>query len=1381
MRIERHELEDSLLQFVAAGSGLVVGAPGAGKTFALQRLSEHLIERGQVVLAVPVDQLGDAEEMDVRALLGYRSATFVEALQHEVVPLASHGVVVVDGFDAARNVVVRKNVMRLIRTTLSSLPETWRLVVSVRVYDAEHATELLQLFSADVDASRDTFRDRHLNARNFCIPPLSQREVEVACAELPPLKDLLADPRTSHEFRELVRLPFNIWLVERLLGEDSAGSELGSIVSEVELLGRYWDRYVRRPSDGFFRVELVRAMVDRCIERRRLDCDLLDLPGGGEGSSALRNLLSAELLQESKGNSERIGFAHNILFDYAVASSLAGDTVSELIEFLRDDPARPLFLRSALNYFFAQLWLTDRTEFWAMFAPLIDNEALAVRLVGRLVVPTVVVRMAQSPSEFESVFAIPRRDDRDRAILRLLQAARFNGKVLSRLWWNFGHGAAQVLSEPFAYELGGFISAAAEQVGDDVKSLEELSEFARTLFARAWKLRSEDATHRGWYDRFIAVRVLPVYLRTARFAPTEAHENIRALLGILDEPNFEIRILYALADQLGQWCGVAPDLAKALYRRAFAHAETSREPTEIGGVVIRLVGNRRQDFELVHHVLGRKYADLLASDLLGATVTAVEILDQATIESNVRPYLRDGSTLEENVEHFTFLNERRTLISDSSFMYWGMAHRRDEITEMVKHAIKELARDTRLLPLDVVTAIAARARTSVSWRVLLELGALAPERYAGVVFPLILQPELLSDASVLSGIRKFVAASSSHWTEENVRAIEHQFVLAERSGESGHGVIAATEDRSLRALSTLLLRVPVARLSPEVAQRVEIARSRATEGAGVIEEDENRSFVSFREVTKEEELSNRGVNLEVYENRTLSTLTEELEAIRKPFVNEVPNDDDASKLEIHIRRVWSFLRTNALDAPSMREHGRAVEGGSLGAPHPALIYQAWTSLSSSAASLARTRPSESSERFSLVREILLLAADAGVRAVGPDEDVSYSWASWSPSPRTEAIIGMAYLADRNGNEQGAPEFIARVSEFTASPAPEERFLAVRYSAVFSRSWPQAYQNMLLQCADREVNDVVLGAILDGFWRASRGARTFEERADTALRRIAESRAETRVEDLRAEIALWITYLAVERDSSWATLCIERFVVEGTALEKEKGRSLGEEIQRRLLLYASPNAEVVHAGSEGGKRARELLKRARDLTIRIVDASGDDARAAQVRLRERYVGTRAPNDDSDLVRLLARHSLVDSVAWILWQSAEKGWTSEQFDASKPLLDAVLRFAAADKAGSLSAPTTHRFVELLARVVELQPSVVVGYVRRFVEAAAVEGYQLDTLALQEIAPIVQRLLSDHRESVSDGEPLNDLLRLLDVFAEQGWTEALDLVWRLEEIYR
>jgi hypothetical protein len=101
--------------------------------------------------------------------------------------------------------------------------------------------------------------------------------------------------------------------------------------------------------------------------------------------------------------------------------------------------------------------------------------------------------------------------------------------------------------------------------------------------------------------------------------------------------------------------------------------------------------------------------------------------------------------------------------------------------------------------------------------------------------------------------------------------------------------------------------------------------------------------------------------------------------------------------------------------------------------------------------------------------------------------------------------------------------------------------------------------------------------------------------------------------------------------------------------------------------------------------------------------------------------------------------------------------------------------------LPARTAHYFIELLRGSIACDPAEVLHLTRLAVEGAQGAGYAFDPMAAQEVTGIVETMLADHRETTRNGQPLDDLMRILDIFVRAGWPEAQRLVWRLEELFR
>lgn len=84
------------------------------------------------------------------------------------------------------------------------------------------------------------------------------------------------------------------------------------------------------------------------------------------GAETWRSIMTAEVLVYASSE-QRVTFGHNILFDYAVSVLLIEDDANELVEFLSNDPSRPLFLRPSLSFYLTRQWHASPTLFWEIF------------------------------------------------------------------------------------------------------------------------------------------------------------------------------------------------------------------------------------------------------------------------------------------------------------------------------------------------------------------------------------------------------------------------------------------------------------------------------------------------------------------------------------------------------------------------------------------------------------------------------------------------------------------------------------------------------------------------------------------------------------------------------------------------------------------------------------------------------------------------------------------------------------------------------------------------------------------------------------------------------------------------------------------------------
>ena len=381
-KINREKLLNELLNFASGGHGVIIGQPGVGKSYLLKQLHHSLDSASRPHLLLPIDKLGgDIPEM-LRQVFSDEGALTKKL---KSVPTSSQkSILLFDAFDSARDEQARNRCLNLIRRAIRDLSESWNVVVTVRTYDAMKSHELLDVFG-NLDNTK--YQNKEVLCRNFEIPPLEPVEIQQAYDQIDPLEDIYN--RGPKEFKCLLAIPFNLWLLEKSLKSSQMPTDFRQIYSEVQLLDMFWKRKVEGATNRDHRWSVLERVAHRMVVERSLTIkrsaisEILDLDTPTK-QSAWDELQSDEILEKVSSTGLRIAFSHNILFDYAISVLLIEDEPRQFEDFVLQDESRPLFLRPSLSYFFTRLWYKTPETFWKTFWHIFQSEQREhLRLVVR--------------------------------------------------------------------------------------------------------------------------------------------------------------------------------------------------------------------------------------------------------------------------------------------------------------------------------------------------------------------------------------------------------------------------------------------------------------------------------------------------------------------------------------------------------------------------------------------------------------------------------------------------------------------------------------------------------------------------------------------------------------------------------------------------------------------------------------------------------------------------------------------------------------------------------------------------------------------------------------------------------------------------------------
>ena len=118
--------------------------------------------------------------------------------------------------------------------------------------------------------------------------------------------------------------------------------------------------------------------------------------------------------------------------------------------------------------------------------------------------------------------------------------------------------------------------------------------------------------------------------------------------------------------------------------------------------------------------------------------------------------------------------------------------------------------------------------------------------------------------------------------------------------------------------------------------------------------------------------------------------------------------------------------------------------------------------------------------------------------------------------------------------------------------------------------------------------------------------------------------------------------------------------------------------------------------------------------------------------------------------------------------------------KPILQLVADESLKIEGGFMVAQTAYYFIQILNSVADEDTEFVLTTAASIVRSASVTGFTYEESTLREIVALTERILADHKALLMHKEQFENLLTILDLFVDSGWEQAIELTWRLKEIF-
>ena len=1351
MKIERKQLLNDLQDFASSGDGVVIGSPGIGKSYLLKELRRHLKSAGITHLLLRIDRLGDGTNETLQEELSYKG-DLIEKLKS--MPISGkNAIMLFDAFDAARDENARDHFLKLIRRAIKELVK-WNVVVTVRTYDAMKSRELLDLFGSPDDVGYQT---EDILCRHFTIPPFAKEEILQGLDQIGCSKSVYMDG--SHDFKNILANPFNLWLLEKILKSSHEQPDFSQIHSEVQLLGLFWQRRIRDETLEFLLEQTAHQMVEeRSLSIKQSSVyQKLELENP-KRKAAWENLLSNEILAKVSSTRQRIAFSHNILFDYAISVLLIEDDPKELEAFLEKEPARALFLRPSLTYFFTRLWYYNNSEsFWSAFWHIFpNNQSVHLRLVARLI-PTSVI--ANEVRKIEQLMPLLEKlQDRDEnangTIVRLLQARRMLQVSRDSLWVHFFDNLSTYLDTEFAWGLATLTSDILDRAieNENADLINVCGQVGRQLLKWVWK--EKETGDNDWYNQLGGRWAVPLVAKTYHTSIEESRDLLNKVLELTNEDHFPIEFLTWLTENVDKIWDHDTEFVISIYRTVFSHQFTSGGITQRGGPVLPMATYRGQDFRMCQYRLVEHFPKFLQEKPIFATQAVIQSLNHSIFKEHIIRYNREVTTLENLKETFSFRGETAYFVKDDSYL-WDARESSDkpiELADKLFEFIEELTVSKEsVASLDSFLDIFRdQVWVAFFWKRLLKIGSKFPKVFASRLFELCIAKPILLHLETSYELGMFLENAAYDFTSEQRSQIEEKILALPIEGKD-----MENDDYLIRHRDRLIAQIPKKLLSTREAKSIRKKMDRENSVP------ENRPPITIEKwsesYTEEKWLKDKGVDTATSENQKLQEYSQILET----FINKWKKDDPTSEAtKLILPKLHKVYTTITNDTTESNE----------------LINILWRKLVECASILAKITNNLDSDSFAFCRQIILEGAVHEHPLPNPEYDAQYDSAGYSPFPRHEAATGLSLLAYYKPDT----EILDAIELLAHDPVPSVRMLTAMqmenvYAKNHDRFWEIIYkmseseENLIVQeCLYRTLDFLVT-------LRKENENKTTEVMSKL-LKHNPSPELKTGTSDPFINLLMW---LVIERENSWAlgtfkdTYCNDPILFSNI---------LTRAVKRLMEYYVTPKQREKDEGPE-------IVKRAINCVSNIITVTSKKIKKLCVALKEHRTDEIEQN-------LQNTYGVIDEVITCLYYTFayERSQSKKAvekipndlrchfYDEVKPLMNQVIDFAKDPKSGVMFASTAHYFIQLLKSFLSCDPKGVLHLAQSVASSSERFGYTFDSIAVMDIVQLVEIVLADYRHVVRDDEEcMEDLLNLLDLFAKTGWTDALNLVWRLDEVFR
>lgn len=1324
--IKRDVLLEEIFSFGQKANGIIVGMPGVGKSFTIEELQRLCAKRRLPCAVIKINELVEATDKEIADMLNAKSFNWIRTLKRAYLKNNNHkAFLIFDAFDTAKDERIKSATLKHIQKAIKELSNNWTVLVSARTFDATKSIQLLEIFpNENINKS--------INCRNIEIPELS--EVELLSSIKKHRKLFATYQESKEQFKKLLRTPYFLKLLESILNDINKAEEktLSIIETEDQLLKIFWDKKVLSSTQtDVFLQELTKILT----ANENLSCKK-DKIVNQSNFQIFDELLSLRILEESSVTKQNISYAHNILLDYAISIYLIPEDEKDLIDYVQTNQKVPFLFRQSFIYFYSRVWRVNINLFWKHYFIARNVNTPLFRLFHQTILNFVLSDFYSTVQDLEPLFYLKNDEERNNILRKVLEGLRFINKgSIREKDYDLMVRISEFISPIILWELGFLIDKAI--VNNSATSNGRLvtkSAKASTNYLSYILNERRISTQKWLIDANGWTWAAQNFCRTFSLSKKDSKKLLKEVLSMLKEEDFPIRCFHFLSDFITQIFKYDTALGKLVYRTLYFHNETSNKETLLGGgVVMALRSNRRQDYELVHYKLEREFENILEIFAYAGVEMGLEIVDDYLINKKSSYYKKASIAL-------SIDGVKVEMVQDFSF--YETAHDKEHgplshLEKIFNYLEKLYGNRNETTAKNLVKDIIRNAKATSIWRRLLVFLTKHPKELMQI------------SLSILNNDAIYVSNETLYETGELIKAL-WQFLSTAEKSRIENSIFQLSKSKFLRndselkisRIKRLLSCIPEGDLKNKGLLHFLSTLGKEVENKPLLTQPRLQPY----HASDEEKLREAWVDPSNTLEMTAYGLIKKIEPFNKKY-NEnnkiIPLKSEYEPLITLVKELWEISKTQK----TFNEK---------------LIFTCDFEVSTFAKLVSRNGTKLKKAVRAFIDDIAYyyIEADRYKAVEYENGNIKNRWGAFTASPRTASALTFVHLLPSDKSKK-MPLIVLQLMSDNIQAV---RFQVLHVATYFWHTYRSLFWEVIRERVQKEtdgmcLHEVIQSVCYDDIMKENR--TEVETIAALAMNNLLQYGVESVFELWQIYVVLLLKLL-IKNDS-----IVAKDLIYNNFQNKSFNRSLITEIMTVL----DPRQKGNNYVSQPNKYNYLL-----DIISFIVEKRFEN-------IHLKLLKAENANDDFEIIDFTIQQ------VYFTITNGKKSNKGKELDKQNKIafylkIKKLLRFIVDESLkienGFMVAHTGYYFMQLLNEMLYGDAEFILKLSTDIVNCAAANNFTYDQSTLSEIVKLTEKLLADHKEMLSNHESFNDLITILDQFANSGWQEALELTWRLKDVF-